>query len=82
MELSLQWVQNYIHLFGGNPSRVTISGESAGGGAVMLMSMLRGGQLGDSLFHQVGNESTFHSPLPYIYLRVIIGLGACLTANA
>ena len=28
---ALQWVQNYIGLFGGNASQVTISGESAGG---------------------------------------------------
>jgi carboxylesterase type B len=27
---ALQWVQDYIHLFGGNASQVTISGESAG----------------------------------------------------
>ena len=28
---ALQWVQSYIHLFGGNASQVTITGESAGG---------------------------------------------------
>ena len=53
MELALQWVQSYAHLFGGDPRRVTISGESAGGGSVMLMSLLRGGRLGTSLFQQV-----------------------------
>lgn len=58
MELSLQWVQNYIHLFGGNPRKVTIAGESAGGGAVMLMSLLRGGRLGDSLFQQVREKQS------------------------
>ena len=52
MELALEWVQNYAHLFGGDADRVTIGGESAGGGAVMLMSMLYGGTLGDSLFDQ------------------------------
>ncbi|KAL9578635.1 MAG: hypothetical protein Q9203_007022 [Teloschistes exilis] len=28
---ALQWVQSYISLFGGNPSQVTLAGESAGG---------------------------------------------------
>ena len=51
---ALQWVQSYIGLFGGNASQVTISGESSGGGSVMLQSMAFGGYLGDSLFSNVG----------------------------
>ncbi|KAL9623697.1 MAG: hypothetical protein Q9204_007933 [Flavoplaca sp. TL-2023a] len=47
---ALQWVQEYIHLFGGNASQVTVAGESAGGGAVMLQTMAFGGALGESLF--------------------------------
>ncbi|KAL8817121.1 MAG: hypothetical protein Q9223_003983 [Gallowayella weberi] len=47
---ALQWVQTYIHLFGGNASQVTISGESAGAGSVMLQTLAFGGNLGDSLF--------------------------------
>lgn len=49
-QFALQWVQAYIGLFGGNASAVTISGESAGGGSVMLQTMAYGGSLGNSLF--------------------------------
>ncbi|KAI4104941.1 MAG: hypothetical protein L6R37_002984 [Teloschistes peruensis] len=50
---ALQWVQSYISLFGGNPAQVTLAGESAGGGSVMLQAMAYGGNLGDSLFVNV-----------------------------
>lgn len=50
---ALQWVQNYIHLFGGDPQKVTIAGVSAGGGSVMLQAMAFGGELGTSLFQNV-----------------------------
>ena len=54
---ALQWVQSYIGLFGGNASQVTISGQSAGGGSIMLQSMAFGGYLGNSLFSNVGGPS-------------------------
>ncbi|KIV88036.1 hypothetical protein PV10_09210 [Exophiala mesophila] len=41
--LALDWVQKYIHLFGGDPSRVTIMGESAGGGSVLHQITAYGG---------------------------------------
>ena len=55
--LALQWVQSYIGLFGGNASQVTIGGDSAGGGSVMLQSMAFSGYLGDSLFSNAGRPS-------------------------
>ncbi|KAH8662901.1 carboxylesterase type B [Tricladium varicosporioides] len=63
---ALQWVQNYIHLFGGNSSQVTISGLSAGGGSVMLQSMAFGGELGTSLFSNGIAASPF-LPMQYGY---------------
>ena len=63
---ALQWVQSYIHLFGGNASQVTISGESAGGGSVMLQSMAFGGYLGESLFSNVIAASPY-LPMQYGY---------------
>jgi carboxylesterase type B len=53
MQMALQWVQSYISLFGGDRRRVTIGGESAGGGAVMCLALAYGGELKDSLFTSV-----------------------------
>lgn len=47
---ALLWVQNYISLFGGDPDRVTISGESAGAGSVMYHAIGYGGNTPVTLF--------------------------------
>ncbi|KAI1609657.1 carboxylesterase type B [Exophiala viscosa] len=63
---ALQWVQNYIHLFGGDPSHVTISGQSAGAGSVMLQDMAYGGSQGQSLFRNTIASSPY-LPMQYGY---------------
>jgi hypothetical protein len=41
--LALEWVQENIHYFGGDPSKVTIVGGSAGGGSVSGHLIWQGG---------------------------------------
>jgi para-nitrobenzyl esterase len=54
MIAGLQWVQKNIAVFGGNPNKVTIFGESAGGIAV---SMLCASPLAKGLFHGAISQS-------------------------
>lgn len=54
MIAGLQWVKNNIAAFGGDPSKVTIFGESAGGIAV---SMLCASPLAKGLFHGAISQS-------------------------
>ena len=51
---ALQWVQKNIGQFGGDPQRVTIFGESAGGA---LVAALVGSPEGKGLFHRAISES-------------------------
>ncbi|OAG13110.1 alpha/beta-hydrolase [Paraphaeosphaeria sporulosa] len=36
---ALEWIEKHIHRFGGDNTRITVSGESAGAGAVLLLSL-------------------------------------------
>jgi para-nitrobenzyl esterase len=63
MIAGLQWVKKNIAAFGGNPDKVTIFGESAGGIAV---SMLCASPLAKGLFHGAISQSggSFGPPRP------------------
>ncbi|RWA07360.1 hypothetical protein EKO27_g7744 [Xylaria grammica] len=59
MRFALKWVKEHIRQFGGDPNRVTIAGESAGGGSVMLLAMANGGWEGLRLFEGVIASSPY-----------------------
>ena len=53
---ALEWVQDNIDAFGGDPNRVTIFGESAGAGAVMSVMLM---PQSAGLFHRAIAESNW-----------------------
>jgi len=52
--LALEWIQEYISFFGGDPSNVTLVGESAGAGGI---SHLIASPLSKDLFHKAIHQS-------------------------
>lgn len=50
--LAFRWIQRNIHLFGGDPEKVTVLGESAGGGSIMHQITAFGGLRGPAPFQQ------------------------------
>jgi cholinesterase len=59
--LALEWLKKYILLFGGNPNRVTVIGESVGGGSIEHHINAHGGK-GKALFQQAIFQSLGFKP--------------------
>lgn len=62
---ALEWVQKYIHLFGGDPDHVVIHGASAGAGSVALQLTAYGGR-NDGLFVGAIGQSPFFPAQPHV----------------
>lgn len=77
--LALDWVQSNIHAFGGDPSKVTIAGESSGGGSVdRLLTTMHSNppfraaacSSGQATVSAIGRES---GPLSWAALASLVG---------
>jgi carboxylesterase type B len=73
-QFALEWVQENIHKFGGNASHVTVWGESAGGGSVILQAIANSGDDKSKLFQAgiasspyLGTQWEYNSSVPTVY---------------
>lgn len=65
---ALMWVQRHIRNFGGDPSKVSIIGGSAGGGSVMSQMILYGGDYNPPFrAAMAGSLSTIYSKVHHSY---------------
>ncbi|SJL12161.1 uncharacterized protein ARMOST_15582 [Armillaria ostoyae] len=69
-QFALQWVQEHIAKFGGDPGRVTIWGESAGAGSVLQQVIANDGKTFPPLFRAAITSSSF-LPSQYAFNDVV-----------
>lgn len=80
---ALRWTQAHIGAFGGDPARVTINGQSAGGSSIELHLVAHEAAQGKPLFAQAIAQSVYRIPLPtpeqqrplFVYFAQTAGCG-------
>jgi carboxylesterase type B len=87
-QFALQWVQENIHLFGGDKNKVTIWGLSAGGGSVLNHVISYNGTLGTTLFSQAIANSPYLPPvfpfdgaIPEAHYNLFVQQAGCLNSS-
>ncbi|KAJ3120944.1 hypothetical protein HK100_012592 [Physocladia obscura] len=84
-EAAFHWIQKNIWYFGGDPTRVTATGQSAGGISLGTLLTSRGGN--NVLFHQVGLQSgsafTFAAPISFSqpFFNSLVSTFNCTSAS-
>ncbi|KAL2686755.1 hypothetical protein Neosp_004297 [[Neocosmospora] mangrovei] len=66
--MALEWIQEHIHLFGGDKNRVTVMGESAGGGSITHQLTAYGGRE-PAPFQQAIIQSPAWTPMTSTYTQ-------------
>lgn len=59
---AIEWTRRYIAKFGGDPSRITIGGESSGAASAVFHALAHGGN-GTDLFDNVCEPTSSHAQI-------------------